>query len=570
VTKILGFSFAVIATVLAAVFVLLSWQTRTRVTRAIVDTIEASQLRYADLETRLRRERWLQAATLAENPTLKAAVDTYQTERGAGLADADLLTTIQHELTKLQLTLRVPALSVTDLDNVILASAGPQAADWASGDRVSLRASPGESLAETMMTRGARTYLTTIVPLVFGEDLIGQFMLASPVDDAYVRQLARESLTEIAVVMNGRLVATSLAPALRPAVERAVLPDSGTVSLDGDEYVVRRLLSVDGAQVFALGSATAPIRAATREAAWVFIATAIGALLLAGVGSWWVARTLADPIDRLRVTLAQMAAARDFERPLPRTGASVELDALAGTFDALRAAVSAAEAESESAYLGVIGALAAALDARDPYTAGHSERVAGLSVAIGREMQLSENDLEVLRLGALLHDIGKIGVSDAILRKPATLNDEEFEQIKQHPTLGARILKPLNFLSEHLAIVELHHEQPDGRGYPYGLAGDAIPLLARIVHVADAFDAMTTPRAYRPGRPATEAMSELWRWAGTMFDLQVVQVMARMPATLLVRPPAPEPATNLERGQIGGALVPFRLRAVPQARRTAS
>src|SRR5690606_33046926 len=181
----------------------------------------------------------------------------------------------------------------------------------------------------------------------------------------------------------------------------------------------------------------------------------------------------------------------------------------------------------------VIGTLAAALDARDPYTAGHSERVAHLSVAIGRAMQLSEDQLEVLHLGALLHDIGKIGVPDAILRKPGTLTDEEFEQIKLHPSLGARILKPLHFLSEHVAIVELHHEQPDGRGYPHGLEGHAIPLHARIVHVADAFDAMTTARAYRPGRPANEAMAELWRCAGASFDLEVVRVVAAMPVSAL-------------------------------------
>ena len=218
------------------------------------------------------------------------------------------------------------------------------------------------------------------------------------------------------------------------------------------------------------------MREATTEAALVFLAIGCGALLLAAAGSWWLARTLASPIDSLRMTLQQMADARDFERPLPPGGASFELDALTQTFDGLRAAVATAEAESEAAYLGVIGALAAALDARDPYTAGHSERVASLSVSIGRVMGLADAELEVLRLGALLHDIGKIGVSDVVLRKPGTLNDDEFAQIQRHPALGARILKPLNFLAEHIAIVELHHEQPDGRGYPHGLKGDDIPV----------------------------------------------------------------------------------------------
>ena len=162
--------------------------------------------------------------------------------------------------------------------------------------------------------------------------------------------------------------------------------------------------------------------------------------------------------------------------------------------------LTAAEAESRAAYLGAIRALAAALDARDPYTAGHSERVSALSVLIGREMNLSDSDLDVLRLGALLHDIGKIGLSDAVLRKASGLTTDEYEQIKRHPALGARILRQVPFLAPHLPIVELHHERPDGRGYPFGLRGDDIPLAARIVHVADAFDAMTSARAYRPAR----------------------------------------------------------------------
>ena len=143
------------------------------------------------------------------------------------------------------------------------------------------------------------------------------------------------------------------------------------------------------------------------ETGWVLLLAGAGALLMAVGGSWWVARTVARPIDRLSNSLATMAKARDFDRPLPPTGGSRELDTLTATFNELRTAVSLAEAESEAAYLGVIGALATALDARDPYTAGHSQRVADLSVAIGRQMQLSDPDLETLRLGALLHDIGK-------------------------------------------------------------------------------------------------------------------------------------------------------------------
>jgi putative nucleotidyltransferase with HDIG domain len=187
--------------------------------------------------------------------------------------------------------------------------------------------------------------------------------------------------------------------------------------------------------------------------------------------------------------------------------------------------VATAEAEAEATYLGAVRALAAALDARDPYTAGHSERVSRFAVAMGEELKLDGATLETLRLGALLHDIGKIGVPDEVLRKSTALTPAEYESIKTHPTAGARILRSIPFLASHIPIVELHHERPDGRGYPYGLRGDEIPMAARIVHVADAFDAMTSARAYRAGRIPVEAIAELRRCVGSDFDGAAVEAL---------------------------------------------
>jgi putative nucleotidyltransferase with HDIG domain len=419
---------------------------------------------------------------------------------------------------------------------------------------------------DSVVSRNGRPYLATAVPLVLGRDVIGEFFLASPLDDAYATGLAREFRADIAVLLDGRVIASSAPDALRRQLEGISLPPSGSVVLGSDEFVVRRLTAVDTASVYALSSVTAAARAVTSEAGWVLLLAGAGALLLAVGGSWWLARTVAGPIHTLTSSVARMAKNRDFAQPLPRSGGSRELDTLALTFDELRTAVAQAESESEAAYLGVIGALATALDARDPYTAGHSQRVADLSVAIARQMQLSSADIETLRLGALLHDIGKIGVSDAILRKPGTLSPDEFEQIKLHPTLGARILRPLKFLDAQLAIVELHHERPDGRGYPHGLKGDEIPLFARIVHVADAFDAMTSARAYRAARPVAAAVAELWRLIGVDFDPQVVQAMAALPVAVTesAQAPAETPGSLVRFPSRPGALVdqvtPFPLR----------
>ena len=227
-----------------------------------------------------------------------------------------------------------------------------------------------------------------------------------------------------------------------------------------------------------------------------------------------------------------MTQSRDFGTPIPTTGSSLEVDALTETFNAMMTSITAAQQDTRSAYVGAIRALALALDARDPYTAGHSERVSAISVAIGHQMHLPEAELDILRLGALLHDIGKIGISDDVLRKPGPLTATEFEAIKEHPATGARILRTVPFLAQHLPIVELHHERPDGKGYPHGLRGDEIPLLARIVHVADAFDAITSARAYRPARGASDALQELWRHAGSQFDAEAVQALAGSIPTL--------------------------------------
>ena len=257
-----------------------------------------------------------------------------------------------------------------------------------------------------------------------------------------------------------------------------------------------------------------------RKALGAVFLTAIGAFALAAVASVWLAQTISRPIDTLSKSLSEMTASRDFEHPVQPTGFSLEVDTLTAAFNTMMQSVSAAEAETEEAYVGAIRALALALDARDPYTAGHSERVSALSVAIGRQMRLAADQLEILRLGALLHDIGKIGISDAVLRKPGPLTREEFAVVEQHPLVGARILRSVHFLAPHLAIVELHHERPDGQGYPHRLRGNEIPLLARIVRVADAFDAMTSARAYRPAHGRAEAMRELWRCAGPQFDAE--------------------------------------------------
>jgi HD-GYP domain-containing protein (c-di-GMP phosphodiesterase class II) len=166
--------------------------------------------------------------------------------------------------------------------------------------------------------------------------------------------------------------------------------------------------------------------------------------------------------------------------------------------------------------------MAQALDARDPYTAGHSDRVSFNSTAIAAAIGLTPPEVEVIRIGAKLHDIGKIGIPDAILQKPGVLTAEEFALIKLHPQIGKRILDKFEGFRDYLPIVELHHENQDGSGYPYGLKGHELPLGVRIVHVADVYDAVTSNRAYRKAMSERQVLDILMSGAGPLFDPEVV------------------------------------------------
>jgi HD-GYP domain-containing protein (c-di-GMP phosphodiesterase class II) len=185
--------------------------------------------------------------------------------------------------------------------------------------------------------------------------------------------------------------------------------------------------------------------------------------------------------------------------------------------------------EIENSYRMTLKALVQALETRDSETHGHSERVVTFSLRLGHELGLDKDALRNLELGALLHDIGKIGVPDAILRKPAALTPEEWGKMKLHPQHGQKILRNIPFLEGATQLVAQHHEKWDGSGYPYGLRGEDIDIGARIFAVVDAFDAMVSDRVYRRGRSYEDALQELERFAGTQFDPMIVAAFKVVP-----------------------------------------
>jgi len=188
--------------------------------------------------------------------------------------------------------------------------------------------------------------------------------------------------------------------------------------------------------------------------------------------------------------------------------------------------------ETDSLFTRMIEAITGAIDLKDPYTRGHSQRVSDFSVAIGQELGLSHEQLYQLRIASKLHDVGKIRVPDHILKKPGRLDDNEFAEMRQHPVYGLEFLRDnglleLDLLRESWTALAQHHERLDGRGYPFGLKGEDISLFGRIVAVADVFDALTSHRPYRPPMPVEEALELLQRGAGTEFDPICVEALIR-------------------------------------------
>jgi HD-GYP domain-containing protein (c-di-GMP phosphodiesterase class II) len=284
---------------------------------------------------------------------------------------------------------------------------------------------------------------------------------------------------------------------------------------------------------------------------------ALFAVLLSAGVSIFAARRITNPLQVL--TQSSRALARgDFSQRVSLSSRT-EIGELAHTFNTMSdelerfvADLKRAAEENRELFMGSIQMLAGAVDEKDPYTRGHSDRVTRYSLLIAKEMNLSQDFMETLRISAQLHDVGKIGIEDHILKKPGALTEEEFEVMKTHTTKGANILRPVTQLAEMLPGIELHHEALNGSGYPYGLEGDQIPLLARVIAVADTFDALTTNRPYQQAHTTEQALQIIKNLAGKRHDPQAVDALLAVCARgeikiqrfTIKRPVAPQPAES--------------------------
>jgi putative nucleotidyltransferase with HDIG domain len=303
----------------------------------------------------------------------------------------------------------------------------------------------------------------------------------------------------------------------------------------GNGYSLRILQDMDGA--------LAPIQTQLRR---VFLTLAITSVLVALLCSIGSSRSIVQPIAAVVSHLRTAAGTGVLTEYTGNAPSIAEIRELVEIYNYAAVSVRVAGEDLQAAYLEFVGSLANALDARDRYTAGHSWRVCRIACSLARAMGLRADDVERIRIGALLHDIGKIGIADSVLQKPGRLSPGEWAIVKEHPVIGRRILEGVQGFAPFLSAVELHHENWDGTGYPKGQSGEETPIDARIIHVADAYDAMTTDRSYRPAMPSPRAVSILIEYAGRQFDPEIVKAFVELPQDVLAAPLAgeAEPASD--------------------------
>jgi len=398
--------------------------------------------------------------------------------------------------------------------------------------------------------KNARTVFLVSAPVQYGERFLG--MIASVVDLEFLIRRLREvsggGLTPYVVDSQGRLVAAATAEfatgqemknldIVRTFVEggnKAQLAATKEFSVGNGHDRIEMLgtYSPVGSLNWAV-VVQKPQRDAYRSVNEMQRTARLLALLavLLSIGvSIFAARRITNPLSAL-TEFSRAIAKGDFSQRV-HLASRTEIGELAQTFNTMSGELErfvedlkrAAE-ENRALFMGSIQMLAGAVDEKDPYTRGHSDRVTRYSLLIAKEMNLPSPFMETLQISAQLHDVGKIGIEDHILKKPGALTEEEFEVMKTHTTKGANILRPVTQLAEMLPGIELHHEALDGRGYPYGLRGDQIPLLARVIAVADTFDALTTNRPYQQAHTPEQALQIIRNLAGKRLDPVAVNAL---------------------------------------------
>jgi len=534
-TRAFLFCFVPFAFLLAASF----WMTQKLVQSTVRDDLRGSlrenQLAMARAQSKadFQNNRFLKIA--GESAALKAGMRLFGSESGS----EDARRTMEDQLLELGEQMDFDFLFVSAPNGAPLAGVVRQGGERPGGKSqlVPLDGALIEHSERGLLVIGSRIFRFASVPIDEGEENIGSLSVGEYFDFP-------GAATPAVLIHAGQVIDANIPNVSEREVEAALLGCAGRSECDfrlGDvNWISAPMQDLGGG--YALWSlenvdeATAPIRSRLRS---LFLTLAFGSVLVALLCSIVSSRSIVKPIAHV------VSHLRNAERTgvLPEftigLSSTTEIRELAESYNRAAVAVRSSHENLQAAYVEFVGSLANALDARDRYTAGHSFRVSQTSSATAAAMGLSPEQVERIRIGALLHDIGKIGIADSVLQKPGRLTDDEFAIVKEHPAIGRRILEGVQGLAPYIEAVELHHENWDGTGYPKGQSREETPVDARIIHVSDAYDAMTTNRSYRRGMTHQQAIRELFTHTGTQFDPRIVEVFARLPRSIVAGQPIP-------------------------------
>lgn len=509
-------------------------------------SLRESQIAIANVHARgdLQNSRFLRVA--GENSALKAGMQLLATNPGR----AGARRTVEDQLRELGEHMGFDFMLVSAPDGTPLAAVSRQSvAGNSRGQLVPLDVSSLQPGTPAFMLLGGRTFQVASVPVDVDDENIGILSVGEFFDFTGLA-------TPAVLLHNGKVMASNLPGIGFADLERALSACPSHLECDfrirAANWIAMPMETYRGGYVLLslqdVDAATRPIQSRLHQ---IFLTLAAVCVLVALLCSFGTSNSIVKPIAAIVSHLRNAVRTGKLSELETQSSSIQEIQELADIYNRAALSVRVAGENLQDAYLQFVGSLASALDARDQYTAGHSHRVSHLSCAVATSLNLPSADIERIRIGALLHDIGKIGIADSVLQKPGRLTEEEFALVRQHPVIGRRILEAVEGFAPFLAAVELHHENWNGTGYPHGQIAWETPIDARIIHVADAYDAMTTDRAYRRGMTHEKAISILLENAGQQFDRHIVTVFVALPRDILAAPVASTHALTEEEAVAG-------------------
>jgi HD domain-containing protein len=523
-----AFLFAFLPLVLALVgsFIAINKAVEKRIKGELHESLHRTDMTLSKWKGEYNQHRLRILSVLADSPSLKAGIGLLRETRDPDLQE-QANETVAGQLAQMGESLDCDLLFIeNESAKPIVGVIGPDRS------RLRLPADSMDFIGPSLIRVRNTLYEAASAPINLGSENLGRLIVGRKFNIH-----AWSEIGDAALIRNGKVILTTFPQETANQVGQqlqtrcSARAEECEIELAGENFLalpVRQDSLGNDIRLVSFQSIDAASNAFTKSIRGVFPLIGAGGVLLVFVFSLVGSRYIAKPLVTLIGQLQRDGKSGSFSTEVAGNYRAAEVNELAMQFSRAADAVKESERRLDEATEEFIESMAHAQDARDPYTSGHSERVSVNSTAIARVMGLSPEQIEIIRIGAKLHDLGKIGIPDAVLRKPGKLSAEEYRLIQQHPLIGKKILEKVGRFKDFLPIVELHHENPDGSGYPYGLREDEIPIGVRIVHVADVYDAITSDRAYRQGMSEAKAWDLLIKGMGTLFDPEVIDALWSM------------------------------------------